>query len=221
MSLSPTSSMGGTRRRVLWADLVDSDDEPMEDETLAATLSFVSSSAEHDPVCDRAASSARASSGSSARKIALDRRLLWADIADSDDDENRVFVGPGAKDVSAIVRAATCDRADSGSSTQDWSSEGGRLDDLADIDRQLEIGDAAVDADVAWELPSAGSAAHAAGTCKACAFHAMAQGCAAGAACRFCHLPHAAGARGKKRPSKGKRDIFRRVWERNLAQLQP
>jgi len=219
MSLSPASSMDGPRRRVLRADLVDSDDETMKDDTSAATLSFCASSAEHDPVCHQAASSGCASSGSSARNIAFDRRPLWADIVDSDDDEIRVFDGPGAKVVSAGVRAVSCDRADSGSSTQDWSSEGGRLDDLADIDRQLEIGDAAVDADVAWELPSAGSAAHAAGTCKACAFHAMAQGCAAGATCRFCHLPHAAKTRAK-RPSKGKRDMLRRAWENNIVQLQ-
>eukprot|EP00930_Biecheleria_cincta_P057280 TRINITY_DN4324_c0_g1_i2.p1 TRINITY_DN4324_c0_g1~~TRINITY_DN4324_c0_g1_i2.p1 ORF type:complete len:352 (-),score=22.92 TRINITY_DN4324_c0_g1_i2:312-1367(-) len=60
------------------------------------------------------------------------------------------------------------------------------------------------------QLPSVGSALHASGSCKACLFMISPSGCQQGALCDFCHFKHAR----SMRPSRRKRDRFKRILER-------
>nr|ABO47901.1 unknown [Alexandrium fundyense] len=61
-------------------------------------------------------------------------------------------------------------------------------------------------------LPSPGSAAHDLGKCKPCLFLVESIGCISGEGCSFCHFPH--NRRTMPRPSKGKRDRFRKYLEK-------
>jgi len=61
-------------------------------------------------------------------------------------------------------------------------------------------------------LPSPGSAAHDLGKCKPCLFLVESIGCISGEGCAFCHFPH--NRRTMPRPSKGKRDRFRKYLEK-------
>lgn len=61
------------------------------------------------------------------------------------------------------------------------------------------------------QLPSVGSALHNVGGCKPCLLIVAKSGCAQGADCDFCHFRH---VRKSMRPSKGKRERFKRLLER-------
>lgn len=61
------------------------------------------------------------------------------------------------------------------------------------------------------QLPSLGAALHEAGSCRPCLLAFTASGCKDGAQCDFCHFKH---ARKSMRPSKGKRERFKRLQER-------
>mmetsp|Transcript_92610 Transcript_92610/g.267417 ORF Transcript_92610/g.267417 Transcript_92610/m.267417 type:complete len:248 (-) Transcript_92610:537-1280(-) len=59
--------------------------------------------------------------------------------------------------------------------------------------------------------PSAGSAGHAAGTCRPCAFARSPAGCKFGVSCNFCHLVTEHPESVRMRPCKGKRERFKRT----------
>lgn len=61
------------------------------------------------------------------------------------------------------------------------------------------------------QLPSVGSVLHDAGGCKPCLLIVAKSGCSLGADCDFCHFKH---VRKSMRPSKGKRERFKRLLER-------
>lgn len=65
---------------------------------------------------------------------------------------------------------------------------------------------------------SIGSLKHGEGDCRVCFFFASSEGCAAGACCSFCHLPHAV-AGGGPRKSKSKRMRLQRLYAQNSALL--
>lgn len=61
------------------------------------------------------------------------------------------------------------------------------------------------------ESPSLGSAGHAAGTCRPCAFARSSAGCKFGDSCNFCHLVSEHPESVRMRPCKGKRERFKRT----------
>jgi len=69
------------------------------------------------------------------------------------------------------------------------------------------------------EPTSMGSALHAEGQCKPCAFHPTSSGCAMGSDCRFCHLPHKSSGKIRLRPCKGKRMRTKRMFDRLTTQI--
>mmetsp|Transcript_7736 Transcript_7736/g.22017 ORF Transcript_7736/g.22017 Transcript_7736/m.22017 type:complete len:228 (-) Transcript_7736:163-846(-) len=108
----------------------------------------------------------------------------------------------GTERASGPTRAASADRCEAGMSrSPGWSSM--TSDNIARQDHTA--------------VSSAGSARHAVGSCKPCALIRTAEGCAAGAGCRFCHLPHS--EEGRPRMSKSRRDRLRKVRERNAERL--
>lgn len=68
-------------------------------------------------------------------------------------------------------------------------------------------------------MPSIGSIKHGEGDCRACLFFATWDGCAAGADCRFCHLPHPHEGGRRHRLSKHKRQRLQRHFAQNYALL--
>jgi len=75
--------------------------------------------------------------------------------------------------------------------------------------------------DLTGGLPSEGSALHAAGLCRPCAFVNSKAGCRNDMNCAFCHAPHQ--TESKRRPCKAKRDRVRRFIERmeNMIEENP
>jgi len=74
---------------------------------------------------------------------------------------------------------------------------------------------------VSDESPSLGSAGHAEGTCRPCAFARSTSGCKFGAACNFCHLVSEHPESVRMRPCKGKRERYKRTMaaiESRIAQ---
>merc|ERR1712007_203791 len=69
--------------------------------------------------------------------------------------------------------------------------------------------------DLPSQLPSQGSTAHDAGTCKPCLFAFLAPGCSKGYDCEFCHFYHT--RHSKTRASKSKRARYRMLAERLTA----
>lgn len=67
---------------------------------------------------------------------------------------------------------------------------------------------------------SVGSALHAEGKCKPCAFHQTTSGCAMGLDCRFCHLEHKSSGKVRLRPCKGKRMRTKRMFDRLTTQIR-
>jgi len=74
--------------------------------------------------------------------------------------------------------------------------------------------------DESGEPTSKGSALHAEGTCKPCAFHLTSSGCAMARDCRFCHLPHKSTGKVRLRPCKGKRKRTKRMFDRLTTQIE-
>eukprot|EP00429_Kryptoperidinium_foliaceum_P019932 CAMPEP_0176046616 /NCGR_PEP_ID=MMETSP0120_2-20121206/23148_1 /TAXON_ID=160619 /ORGANISM="Kryptoperidinium foliaceum, Strain CCMP 1326" /LENGTH=197 /DNA_ID=CAMNT_0017380029 /DNA_START=42 /DNA_END=635 /DNA_ORIENTATION=+ len=75
-----------------------------------------------------------------------------------------------------------------------------------------EEGSGSPEAVVAGELPSIGSALHAVGGCKPCAWNRKAAGCFKGAACEFCHLCDDGAVAKKKRERRARvRDHWRQI----------
>mmetsp|Transcript_39955 Transcript_39955/g.105291 ORF Transcript_39955/g.105291 Transcript_39955/m.105291 type:complete len:241 (-) Transcript_39955:4-726(-) len=66
-------------------------------------------------------------------------------------------------------------------------------------------------------LPSAGSARHATGDCRPCAFMDKEIGCRGGLNCNYCHFEH--GGRARVRPCKGKRERYRKCLQRFQAEI--
>ena len=63
-----------------------------------------------------------------------------------------------------------------------------------------------------WDLPSAGSTLHQADSCRPCLLLRTNIGCQKGELCDYCHFEHT--RRQKMRPSKTKRDRFKRLVQR-------
>mmetsp|Transcript_117804 Transcript_117804/g.333975 ORF Transcript_117804/g.333975 Transcript_117804/m.333975 type:complete len:254 (-) Transcript_117804:194-955(-) len=71
------------------------------------------------------------------------------------------------------------------------------------------------------QLTSIGSVGHAAGTCKVCLFAHSKAGCTNGMYCSFCHFYHKRPKRKNKlRPSKGKRDRYRKLVHHLTGQIK-
>jgi len=90
---------------------------------------------------------------------------------------------------------------------QRWSDDNGSDDDAATT--------------ASAASPSVGSAGHAAGSCRPCAFARSSSGCKFGAACNFCHLVSEHPESMRMRPCKGKRERLKRTMaaiEEQVAQ---
>lgn len=104
----------------------------------------------------------------------------------------------------------------------------GRVATHGDAPRHTESeaspGDATRDADSEvspgeeTELPSIGSAAHEAGTCKPCAWHSKPGGCGKGTSCSHCHLCDDGAVKRNKKAREARLKERRRKFERASVQ---
>mmetsp|Transcript_39855 Transcript_39855/g.100107 ORF Transcript_39855/g.100107 Transcript_39855/m.100107 type:complete len:134 (-) Transcript_39855:25-426(-) len=69
------------------------------------------------------------------------------------------------------------------------------------------------------DLPSLGSKLHSKRRCRPCAFVRSDAGCQDGAACRFCHMPHANSEKMQIRPCKGKRDRYKKFVDKLMRDI--
>mmetsp|Transcript_121230 Transcript_121230/g.339491 ORF Transcript_121230/g.339491 Transcript_121230/m.339491 type:complete len:188 (+) Transcript_121230:81-644(+) len=162
------------------------------------------------------------------------QRPRWADIVDSDTEDD---ASPCASWCSSrgSELASTADTPSDRTSASDCAvSDGGH--DCKDLGAALADGwgdawNAASEASPvaegvivaaadgkaataeAGQLPSAGSAGHEKGHCKPCVLSVSWEGCAQGAACRFCHFTHP--MQKGKRMSKSKRQRLSRKYAEN------
>mmetsp|Transcript_34193 Transcript_34193/g.97148 ORF Transcript_34193/g.97148 Transcript_34193/m.97148 type:complete len:188 (-) Transcript_34193:126-689(-) len=161
------------------------------------------------------------------REVAV--RRLWADVdEDSDDAMDECVLSPW---FAMGKRSPACDSSSS-TEVEGYTSEekGCGSEETSETLRRFE-GAPAVSSEVlpvgvpaqcpetdeAGASRSAGSAAHSGGKCRPCLFFRTPEGCASGIDCRFCHEPHIVDD--TRRPCKSRRDLIRKLHQKNLDRL--
>jgi len=159
----------------------------------------------------------------------------WADIMDSDTEADASpcasWCRSGDSELASTADTPSdptgvsdCAASDGGYDCKDlgaWAADGGgdtwsAASETSPVAEGVVLAAADGEASTAeaGQLPSAGSVGHEKGDCVPCILSVSREGCAQGAACRFCHLPHLM-QKGGKRMSKSKRQRLKRRYSEN------
>jgi len=175
----------------------------------------------------------------------MKNHILWGKLEDISDEVRRDLEGVTCLSSSAsLINSSHANSsqtlappppAQRGAASDQRNEDFG--DDAEHQQQQIQHGDTAIDSvqgadlealrgcipsDDQGRLTSLGSVLHAGGECTACVFALTDQGCKHGVLCTFCHFPHERRkAKNNKRPSKDKRDRYRKVTYELKAKLDP